>query len=109
VINNQTIEQVLNFNCLGCDLFYNRDEDLQNKLFKFQHIREVIKRIITKKTRKDTQLQFYKVMVAPILLYGSEKWALNTTDKSRTETTEIKCLRKVADHTLRDEISNLTK
>jgi hypothetical protein len=38
VINNQTMEQVENFNSLGCYLSYNYDDDLQNKLFKFQHI-----------------------------------------------------------------------
>jgi hypothetical protein len=43
VINNQTIEQVKNFNYLDYDLSHNCNEDLQNKLFKFQHMFGIIK------------------------------------------------------------------
>jgi hypothetical protein len=47
-------------------------------------------------------------MATPVLLYGSENWALNRADKKRIEMAEMKFLRKVAGHTLQDEISNLT-
>jgi hypothetical protein len=49
--DNQTIEQVKNFNYLGCDLSSNHDENLQNNLFNFQHICGNIKRTLTKRTR----------------------------------------------------------
>jgi hypothetical protein len=37
---------------------------------------EKIKRILGHKTRKDTHIKFYKTMVPPCLMYGSETWAL---------------------------------
>jgi hypothetical protein len=55
-------EQVKNFRYLGCHFSYNREEDLQKKLFRFEHTCETIKRSLTNKTRKDTQLKLYKVM-----------------------------------------------
>jgi hypothetical protein len=66
-----------------------------------------IKRALINKTRKDTQLKFYKVMAAPVLLYGCENWALNRVDRRKTQTAEMKFLRRVAGYTLRDEVTNI--
>jgi hypothetical protein len=82
------------------------DDDLQNKLHKFQYMCGTIKRNLINKTRKDKQLKFYKVMAVPVLLYGCENWPLNRVDRSKTETTEMKSLRRVAGYTLRDEVTN---
>jgi hypothetical protein len=60
----------------------------------------------TNKTRKDKQLKFYKVMEAPVLLYGCENWALNRVDRRKIETAETKFLRRVVGFTLRDEVRN---
>jgi hypothetical protein len=57
---------------LGCNVAYKYGEDLNNKLSKFQNICGVIARTPKKKTRKETNLTFYKIMAVPILLYGSE-------------------------------------
>jgi hypothetical protein len=72
VIDNKIIEQVSHFNYLGCDVSYNYDADLQIKLNKFQYMSGTIKHTLTNKTRKDTQLKFYKVMAVPTHLYGCE-------------------------------------
>jgi hypothetical protein len=106
MINNKTIEQVKNFNYLGCDISYNYDDDLQNKLHKFQYICGTIKRTLINKTRKYTQLKFYKAMAVPVLLYGCENWALNRVDRKKIETAEMKFSRRVAGFTLRDEVRN---
>jgi hypothetical protein len=53
-------EQVKNFNYLGCDISYKYDDDLQNKLHKFQYMCGTIKRNLINKTRKYTQLKFIK-------------------------------------------------
>jgi hypothetical protein len=106
MINNKIIEQVKNFNYLGCDIPYNYDDDLQNELHKFQYMCGAIKRTLINKTRKDTQLKFYKIMEVPVLLYGCENWALNRVDRRKIETAEMKCLRRVAGFTLRDEVRN---
>jgi hypothetical protein len=52
-----------------------------------------IKRTLINKTRKDTQLKFYKVMAVPVLLYGCENWTLNRVDRRNIETAEMKFLR----------------
>jgi hypothetical protein len=56
----------------------------------------------------DTQLKSYKAMATPIHIKAYENLALNRADKTRTDVAEMKFLRKVAGHTLQDEISNLT-
>jgi hypothetical protein len=59
ILNNKSIiEQVSNFNYLGCNVTYKYDEDLNDKLSKFQNIYGVIARTLKKKTRKETNLQF---------------------------------------------------
>jgi hypothetical protein len=73
VLNNKSIiEQVPNFNYLGCNATYKYDEDLNDKLSKFQNICGVIARTLKKKTRKETNLKFYKITAVSVLLYGRE-------------------------------------
>jgi hypothetical protein len=59
----------------------NRDKDLQNKLFKLQHLCKATKQTLTNKARKDSQLKLYEVMAAPVLLYGCENCLLSRVDK----------------------------
>jgi hypothetical protein len=47
-------------------------------------------------------------MVASVVLYGYENCAFSIGGKRRIKMSEIKFVRKVVDHTLRDEVSNLT-
>jgi hypothetical protein len=55
-------------------------EDINIKLSTFQRMCETI-RTVTKKTLQSTQLQFYKVMAVPVLIYASNNWAINGSDK----------------------------
>jgi hypothetical protein len=48
------------------------------------------------KTKKDTQIKFCKVIAASMLMYGSESWAPNRSEKRETETAEMNSLRFVA-------------
>lgn len=52
-----------------------------------------IRRTLGNKSRKDTQMNFYKIMAVPILLYGSETWV--TIKKDKKVTAEIIFLRAV--------------
>jgi hypothetical protein len=36
------------------------------------------------------QIKFYKVITAAVLLYGSENWALNRSERRKTEITEMR-------------------
>ena len=48
-----------------------------------------ISRTLKGKTQLSTQIKFYKVMAVPVLIYGSEKWSLNRSDKRKIEAAEM--------------------
>ena len=106
VIENEVIEQVSHFNYLGCDLTYEYENEVQQKLHKFQYICGTLRKILRKKTRKETQLKFYRVMATPVLLYGSETWTLGSRDLSRIQATEMRHLRPIKGCTILDKIRN---
>jgi hypothetical protein len=61
-----------------------------------------IKGALKRKTRKDTRITFYKVVIVDsIFMYGSENLVLH-----RSETTEIRLLRSVSGCTLTDKVRN---
>ena len=72
VIEDQVLEQVSHFKYLGCDITYDEDKDIINKVNTFQRICGTIRRTLKNKTRKETQIKFYEVMAVPTVLYGSE-------------------------------------
>jgi hypothetical protein len=51
-IDNCPLEQVRHFNYLGCDVTYDQDEDVNNKLHKFQNICGTIRRNLKKENKK---------------------------------------------------------
>ena len=42
-------------------------------------------------------------MAVPVLMYGSENWSLNRSDKKKIEAVEMRCLRPMAGYTLGDK------
>jgi hypothetical protein len=82
------------------------DEDLNDKLSKFQNICGVIAKTPKKKTRKETNLIFYKIMEVRVLLYGSETWTLRKRNWNRIQAAEMKCLRTIKGCTSLDQIRN---
>jgi hypothetical protein len=77
-----------------------------NKLSKFQNICGVIARTLKNKTRKETNLKFYKIMAVPVLLYGSETWTLRKRDWNRIQVAEMKYLKAAKGCTSLDQIRN---
>ena len=55
------------------------------------------------KTQLSTQIKFYKVMAVPVLMYGSENWSLNRSDKRKIEAAEMRFLRPMTGYTLWDK------
>jgi hypothetical protein len=51
-------------------------------------------------------LKFYKVMEVPMLMYGSENWAMNREDRRIVEAAEMEFLKCVAGYTLKDQVRN---
>jgi hypothetical protein len=59
-----------------------------------------------KKTRKETNLKFYKIMAVPALLCGSETWTPRKRDWNIIQAVEMKYLRTVKGCTRLDQIRN---
>jgi hypothetical protein len=75
-------------------------------MHKFQNICGTIRRNLKKKTRRDTQLKFYKTMLVPVLMYGSEARTIKKKGISRIQSAEMKFLRSVKGCTRIDHIRN---
>lgn len=106
VVNNDIVEQVSSFNYLGCEMTYGYSNDVEQKLNKFNHICGTISRHLKNKTRKDTQVKFYKTIAVPTMLYGCECWILTERQRSRIQAQEMKFLRRVKGCTRHDRIRN---
>ena len=48
------------------------------------------------KTQLSTQIKFYKAMAVPVLMYGSENWSLNRSEKRKIEAAEMRFFRPMA-------------
>ena len=62
-----------------------------------------ISRTLNGKTQLSTHIKFYKVMAVPVLMYGSENWSLNQSDKRKIETAEMRFLKPIAEYKLLDK------
>ena len=102
-IDGTILEQVKQFNYLGCELSLDGEPDFDKKINRFQGICGTIRKHL-KKTRTETQMKFYKVVARPTLLYGSETWVTTTRDMTRLEAAEMRFLRSVKGYTRLDKI-----
>ena len=94
-IDGSILEQVIQFNYLGCELSLDGEPDFdRKKINRFQTICGTIRKYL-KKTRTDTQMKFYKAVARPTLLYGSETWLIKKRNMTRLETAEMRFLRNV--------------
>jgi hypothetical protein len=73
IINLIEKSAIKKFNYLGCYILCSYDKDLEENLSRFQHTCGIIRRMLKNKTRKDTQINFYNVLVVPMLMCRSEK------------------------------------
>jgi hypothetical protein len=83
VIYDTSVEQENYFIYLGCTISVFWNKDLETKLRKCNHICGMTRRVLNKKTRKETQFKFYKVMAIPTLTYSSETWTLTQKAKAK--------------------------
>ena len=98
-IEGSILEQVKQFNYLGCELSLDGEPDFVIKINRFQRICGSIRKHL-KKPRTDTQMKFYKDVARPskklvkcyvwsMALYGAETWTLRATDQKRLESFEM--------------------
>ena len=72
-IDGSILEEMKQFNYLGCKLSFDGEPHFDKNINRFQRIcGTIIKHL--KKTRTDPQMKFYKAVARPTLLYGSETW-----------------------------------
>ena len=102
-IDGSILEQVKEFNYLGCELSLDGEPDFDEKINRFQGICGTIKKHL-KKTRTDTQMKLYKVVARPSLMYCSETWVTTKRDLTRLEAAEMRFLRSVTGYTRLDKI-----
>jgi len=106
IINDETLEQVRQFTCLGCSISYQFSNDVEFKLATFLHLMGTIKRNSFKKVRTETIFKIYNTLVLPTFLYGSQNWTLTALQRRRIEVAEMKLLRPLAGYTLYDHKTN---
>ena len=99
-MNGKIIEQERDFNYLGCNISCCERKEVNNKINKFQRMCGTISRTLKGKTQLSTQIKLYKLMAVPVLMYGSENWSLNQSDKRKIEAAEMRFLRPMAGYTL---------
>ena len=59
VLDNKSIETVSHFHCLGYDISFDVDRDVDHKLAAFQSICGIIRHVLSMKISKKTRLKFY--------------------------------------------------
>ena len=84
---------------------YKYDNDIKNKLDRFQYICGTIRRML-RNTRKDTIIKFFKTMAIQTLLYGRKTWTLKKSDEIAIQFSEMKFLRSVKGCSIMDKIRN---
>jgi hypothetical protein len=60
------------------------------------------------RTIKDAQTTFYKVIGAPMLMYGTENWALNRSERKKIETAGMRFVRHLSGYTLTNHARSTT-
>jgi len=95
-IDGSILEQVKQFNYLGCELSLDGEPDFDKKMNRYHGICGTIRKHL-KKTRTDNQMKFYKVVARPTLLYGSETWVTMKRDMTRLEAAEMHFLKDTQD------------
>ena len=61
-MSGKIIDEVRDFNYLGCNISYCKRKEVNNKVNKFQRMCGTISRTLKGNTQLSTQIKFYKVM-----------------------------------------------
>ena len=92
VINDNIIEQVTDFKCLGYRISeYKRD--VEDKLQTYNKINGAIRRHFVKQMNKETKLIIHNITAKAALKFGSEAWVLKKGEEQRLEAAQMKFLR----------------
>jgi hypothetical protein len=91
------MEQTNSSNYLGNMISYEKELDIDNKLHSNLKITDIINNMLRpQKSLKKTRTKLYNTVALPVLLYGSETWAIKARDARRITAAEVKYIRKTA-------------
>jgi hypothetical protein len=102
IYRQESLEQVSQYNYLGCSISYQFSNEVESKLAKFLQLVGTTKRTIFRNVRTETVLKICNTLVLPTFLYGSENWTITASQRRRIEAAEMKSLRPLAGYTLYD-------
>jgi len=76
-VDNKCVQYVQVFKYLGCEISYENDKDIQQKLAKFAQVLGILTNILKPNlVQTFSRIELYSALAVPILLYGSEIWTL---------------------------------
>jgi len=105
VINDNIIEQVTDFKCLGNHISEHKS-DLEDKLQAYNKINRTMRRHFGKKMNKETKLRIHNITAKAALKFGSEAWVLKKREEQRLEASQMKFLRHLLGITKLDKEKN---
>ena len=76
-VDNKCWQQAKKFKYFGCDISYESENDIQQKLAKFLQMLGNLSNVFKPSlAQKFSRPKVYSALCLPILLYGSEIWVL---------------------------------
>jgi hypothetical protein len=82
------------FKYLRCEISYETEKDIQQKLAKFVQILGTVNNTcIPALVQKFSRIKVYKTLALPILLYASEIWILGKKEEKRFSSIDMKFFR----------------
>ena len=109
-IYNQTVNQVMSFKYLGANITSNRDlkEEVRTQVTKATLISGFLRDIVWRNKYMSirSKTRIYKTCVRPIMAYAGETRAETAVTKRLLRTGEMKTLRAITGHSLRDHRRN---
>jgi hypothetical protein len=97
VVDNKWLQQVKNLKFLGCEISYENERDIEQKLAKFAQELEILNNTFKPVlVQKISRIKVYNAPALPFLLYGSENRTGKKKDEKRLTSIEIKIFRRTA-------------
>jgi hypothetical protein len=105
--NNKTLEQVNTLSYMGYYLSCEEEKDLNMKIANFLKITGIMNQIFKPNlVSKYTRIKIYKIFARPTLAYGSESWTIQSKDRKRLISAEMRFIRRTLGYTLFDHKRN---
>ena len=108
-MNGKALEQVQNFKYLGVIISADgtMNAEIESRMTQGRKIMGAMKKVWkTRRMGLQPKVGMFEGIVEPTVLYGSETWTLNLTEKRRLEAVEMAGLRAIAGVNRMDRLSN---